>query len=152
MIRLSCSFTSLLESIDELHCTLTHWSRHPKLKETLEANAIERMRLAVHEWVANLIQHADFSTEVPEIELTVQIKGNRVRCIIADNSKGFDLDSEHELRKQALTDTILPERGMGLPIIMTCTDELLYQSQQNGTNRIEFYVASDDDPCLNIPF
>lgn len=152
MIRLRHRFTSLPDSIDELHDVLSRWSKHPDMQEALEADARERMRLAVHEWVANLVQHADFHVGQPEMVFTVTIKSGRVKCIVIDNSNGFDLDNEHEMRKQALNDTILPERGMGLPIIMACTDDLRYQCLEDGTNRIEFYVASDDDPCLNIPF
>lgn len=152
MTRLRHEFSSLSASIDELHEVLDDWSSHNGLQQALEPGAIERMRLAVHEWVANLVQHADFSDGHPDVEFSVAIENGRVKVIVIDNSNGFDLDSQGELRKQALADTILPERGMGIPIIMACTDDLRYRCRENGVNRMEFYVADDEDPCLNIPF
>lgn len=152
MTRLRHDFSSLSASIDELHEVLDRWTGHNGLKKALEPDAVERMRLAVHEWVANLVQHADFSEEEPEVRFCIAVENGRVKVIVVDNSNGFDLDNQGELRKQALADTILPERGMGIPIIMACTDDLRYRCRNDGINRMEFYVADDEDPCLNIPF
>ena len=77
-----------------------------------------------------------------DVSLTVNPAGDRIRCIIEDNSDGFVLDSHLEIEPDYL-DT-LPERGMGLLILKICSEELTYQRDEfGGYNRLEFFISAD---------
>jgi serine/threonine-protein kinase RsbW len=108
------------------------------------------MKLAVHEWLSNLIQHADFAERDPAITLQVCQNGSGVHCAIEDNSRGFDLDGRLTARSEILER--FPERGMGLLMIKACTRDLRYTQLTETRHRLEFCVTAEHDPWLNIPF
>lgn len=108
------------------------------------------LQLAVHEWLANLVQHARFSAGPPHVQLTVDEDGDAVACTIEDNSEGFNLDEALEKRRQGLSP--LPERGMGLLILFACASEIQYDRNRAGRNRLHFVVSSEGEKTLNISF
>lgn len=99
-------------------------------------------KLLVHEWVANLVQHAQFGDRNPEIVINFESAGNgsTVRYVIEDNSMGFDLATY--LEGQTSVREPLPERGMGLLILSTCSEEIVYRRVNEGKNRLEFVLRS----------
>jgi serine/threonine-protein kinase RsbW len=144
------SFKQLDAVIDELHGLFDGWEREGALLSHLDPDTIQLFRLAVHEWVANLVQHADFGSRSPVVVLDVIPNGRRVRCIIEDNSEGFPLDEKLVTQRLALKP--FPERGMGLLMLNAATEYFEYSLADNGHQRLEFTVSADADPCLNIPF
>ena len=107
------------------------------------------LQLAAHEWLANLVQHAEFDGRAPHIHLALEEHAGDIACAIEDNSDGFDLDEA--LRKRRAHLSPLPERGMGLLILFACAAEIQYR-RQPGRNQLRFVVSDDQDKCLNIPF
>lgn len=144
------SFTRIEGVIDDLHSLFESWEKEGALLSHLDEDTIQLFRLAVHEWVANLVQHAGFDDRIPEVTLDVIPNGRRVRCVIEDNSNGFPLDERLEAQRLALKP--FPERGMGLLMLNAATEYFEYSESDNGKQRLEFTVSSDSDPCLNIPF
>jgi len=144
------SFSRLEGVIDELHSLFEAWEREGALLSHLDQDTVHLFRLAVHEWVANLVQHACFEDRLPEVTLDIIPNGRRVRCIIEDNSAGFPLEERMDLQRLALKP--FPERGMGLLMLKAATEYFEYSESKNGRKRLEFTVSSDSDPCLNIPF
>lgn len=136
--------------IDRVHTLFERFENEKTLAQSLDEDTLQRLKLAVHEWLANLVQHGNFDDRVPEITLTMQPVEQRVRCIIEDNSEGFDLDGHLSARNEVLD--AFPERGMGLLMIKSCTEDLSYQELRDGYHRLEFIVAANQDPWLNIPF
>ena len=136
--------------IDRVHSLFERWERDQTLSPTLDADSLHRLKLAVHEWLANLVQHSSFDSRIPEVTLTMCLENGCVRCTIDDNSEGFDLDGHLSANNAVLN--AFPERGMGLLMIKSCTERLSYQKLQDGHHRLEFCVAPDQDPWLNIPF
>jgi serine/threonine-protein kinase RsbW len=150
MVATSQRFTKLDDMIDELHSLFDQWSSDGIFSPDLEAHAVGLLRLSVHEWVANLIQHADFQGQDPEVILEVVPNGKTVKCVIKDNSAGFDAAKHLRLRMENLER--LPERGMGLLMLNAATEYFEYSRSTTGLHRLEFSVSADVDPWLNIPF
>jgi serine/threonine-protein kinase RsbW len=143
-------FKGLSDVIDELHGLFEEWECKDALLSHLDPNTIQLFRLAVHEWVANLVQHADFADREPELILDVIPNGRRVRCVIEDNSEGFPFPEQIDVQRNALTP--FPERGMGLLMLNAATEYFEYSQTDDGRRRLEFTVSSDADSCLDIPF
>ena len=143
-------FEELDGVIDDLHKTLDRWESNGAFSSELDAETVQLVRLAIHEWVANLVQHADFGAANPEIILDVYPNGRSVKCVIQDNSLGFDAAKHLQIRRDKLEP--LPERGMGLLMLDAATDYFEYLRSENGHHKLEFTVSADMDPWLNIPF
>ncbi len=144
------SFKRLDGVIDELHDLFESWEQEGALLSHLDLDTIHLFRLAVHEWVANLVQHACFDGRSPEVTMDVIPNGRRVRCIIEDNSFGFPMHERLDVQREALKP--YPERGMGLLMLNAATEYFEYTESESGRQRLEFTVSADSDPCLNIPF
>ena len=141
-------FTDLKTVVDGIHSLFDRiqpGELHPALDET----ALLQAKLAAHEWTANLVQHADFDGQTPEIIVDVWTEADRIKCVIEDNSKGFDLEEQFARRRNGLPS--IPERGMGLLMLQACTSELHYEREDGGC-RLQFVVTWGRNPCLNIPF
>ncbi|MDA0378603.1 MAG: ATP-binding protein [Bacteroidetes bacterium] len=143
-------FHKLDAVIDELHGLFELWEREDALLSHLDSDTIQLFRLAVHEWVANLVQHADFGDREPDIVMDVIPNGRRVRCIIEDNSEGFPFPEQIDVQRNALTP--FPERGMGLLMLNAATEYFEYSQTREGRRRLEFTVSGEADSCLDIPF
>ncbi len=145
-------FSDLGSLIDRVHRLFDQWElvavEHPAIDE----DTLSRTKLAVHEWLANLVQHASFKERDPEVIVEVRLNDEGIYCTVEDNSEGFDLDLR-VLERGALLGP-LPERGMGLLMLTACADDLSY-CPHNGTserNQLSFSIRANDDPWLDIPF
>lgn len=144
-------FRDLDTIIEQVHALFETWEREEYLPDSMNVATLYQLKIAVHEWLANLVQHANFETETIDVALCVALDDARVRCVIEDNSDGFVLDMHLEIEPEYIDS--LPERGMGLLILKICTEDLLYQRDEYaGRNRLEFYVAADQDAWLDTPF
>jgi anti-sigma regulatory factor (Ser/Thr protein kinase) len=146
------SFRNLEQVTDELHQLFEGWQHKPSLNKVLSPFAIEVLKLAVHEWVANLVQHGDFSDREPEISLQLAGGDGRVHCLIEDNSDGFDFQNQLGCQRDLLEGSVPPERGRGLLMLIACTRDLSYQSNIPGRQRLQFWVAGDGGESWDIPF
>ncbi len=142
-------FSDLCSVIDHVHDLFAQWERTVVQSEA-DVQALHRVKLAAHEWLANLVQHATFDQRVPEISFAIHLNEDRIDCTIEDNSDGFDLESQLLERSTSLEP--YPERGMGLLMLNACTDALTYQSVDGNRNRLTFTITANKDPWLDIPF
>ncbi len=144
------TFDQLGTLIDRVHGIFEHWMLNGNRPKDVGEDLVWRTQLAVHEWLANLIQHADFSNRDPRITLELSPCGESIACVIEDNSQGFDLDGKL-LSRQEILDAF-PDRGMGLLMLKSCTVNLSYQQIPGDRHRLEFVVTTEPDPWLHIPF
>lgn len=144
------TFCDLDALIDQVHALFSRWERDERFAPALEVDDLHRLKLAVHEWLANLVQHAHFNGHAPEISLSVAVQDEGIQCSISDNSDGFDLDDELTLRSTSLES--LPERGMGLLMLQACTKRLSYERINGSVQKLEFVVSTQDNPWLKIQF
>jgi serine/threonine-protein kinase RsbW len=136
--------------VDRVHNLFDAWEHEETFQPPLDIPALHQLKLAVHEWLSNLIQHADFAGRNPELKLELCENGTGVHCAIDDNSRGFDLDAQLSARSEIIER--FPERGMGLLMIKACTRDLRYTQLAEDRHRLEFRVTAEHDPWLNIPF
>lgn len=156
-------FDTLDTLINRVHLLFDYWRHMRLLTPPLDATQFEVARRTVHEWMVNLVQHADFGNRPPEIGLRIFLDVNRVRFAIEDNSAGFDLPlsggrSETSNRGVPINSDTLSDRSFGLQIITVCTNNLAYRYLGTHWHRVTFDVLPDPKPCidrndaLNMPF
>jgi serine/threonine-protein kinase RsbW len=155
-------FQDLHTVVDDLHGVFERWERSDTFLPPLDLFARDVMKLAIHEWVANLVQHADFGERTPLIELSVRANGESVRCKIEDNSRGFDFDLQLVRQHTKVVESAVPaERGRGLLMMIACTDNLRYHqpsppasadAHDCGHHRLEFSISASKKPWIDIPF
>ncbi len=147
---LTFRYSDLEDVVDRVHALFVRWEREGTFQPPLDVAALHQLKLAVHEWLSNLIQHADFDDREPMLSLAFARNRENVWCAIDDNSQGFDLNAQLNARSEILEK--FPERGMGLLMIKACTKKLSYRQLNDSINRLEFVVCAEQDPWLNIPF
>ncbi|WP_103028957.1 ATP-binding protein [Salinibacter altiplanensis] len=143
------TYTDLDCAIDEVRSLSDDWPP-PAQNGTVDDETLHCMCLVLHEWIANLHQHAHFQNNTPRVEIQLTCNAEQVDCSVLDNSNGFDLASY--LPTDDEDPEAFPERGMGLRIIEACTDELSYSPTEDGLHRFKFIIPSDHDPWLNTLF
>lgn len=114
------------------------------------SSVVRYAQVVLHEWLANLVQHADFEERSPEIRVQIRAEKHTITCTVTDNSRGFDLQSQ--LAEQRNSAQALPERGMGLRIINACTQSCTYRPMDNGWHRFKFSIPADHEPWLSMLF
>ena len=149
MCLLSKDYTDLDHALDELRTVLQDWSAQQD-PAPLEDETLRYTQLVLHEWIANLLQHADFNDRTPSVQIRLETENRHVSCTVIDNSEGFDFDEQLPSQEEAMAD--LPERGMGLRIINACTDKVSYTATDSGRHRFAFSIPADHDPWLSMLF
>lgn len=116
-------FCALDSVIDEVHALLDTWADGDALGTSMDEDGMYVLRLAVHEWIANLVQHAHFPGPT-EIVLTAEPDGDGIRCTVEDASAGFDFASQLDAQTALLDAPAPSERGRGLLMLITCSEDL----------------------------
>ena len=144
-------FTRLDRAIDEVHALFDAWAESGALAPALDEDGASVLRLAVHEWVANLVQHAAFPAGA-EVTLDVHVAGDAVHCVDEDTSVGFDFAGQVE-QQHAIFDAPAPsERGRGLLMLITCTEDLSFRpATADSPQRISFSVRAGSGAALFAP-
>lgn len=150
MIRVKRRYTCLDEAIDDMRALLCTSDESPLPDVSLSDEILEYVRIVIHEWVVNLIQHAEFRGATPTVEMEFQFENRHVSCVVKDNSEGFDL--EHQLSVQQQTPPPFPERGMGLRIIHACTREMSYRSGADGWQHFSCIIPARSQPWVDTLF
>ncbi len=131
--------------IDDVHALFDAWNDLGTLRPPLNADGEIVLRLAVHEWIANLVQHASFASGSPEICLCVDVRSSVVEVSIEDTSQGFDLMGQLEAQSEILSAPAPSERGRGLLMLITCTEALDYRPASEGRQRLSFELHNPDE-------
>ncbi|MDX1418806.1 MAG: ATP-binding protein [Rubricoccaceae bacterium] len=142
----ACRFRDLDTIVDEVHALFAGWARAGTFAETLDASGIFVAQLAVHEWVANLVQHAAFGGRAVEIDLSLTVEAGGLRCVIEDNSDGFDFEEQVDRQERLVQAPEPSERGRGLLMLIACAEDLRYESAGRGRQRIAFVVPASLPP------
>jgi serine/threonine-protein kinase RsbW len=153
MQQLHRRFDDLDLIIDDVHALFDMLEEEGGEHIPLDYFALQVLKLAVHEWVANLVQHANFDGVEPSVRLLLVPDGARVRCVIEDNSGGFDFASQSEHQRSHLESAPHPpDRGRGLLMMIACTENLSYGMSPSGSAggdgfscdgwyRLEFWIS-----------
>ncbi|MEM1056409.1 MAG: ATP-binding protein [Bacteroidota bacterium] len=138
-------FYDLETVVDEVHALFDTWTEDASLRPALDGDGEIVLRLAVHEWIANLVQHAAFVERPPEISLTVTVEADDVYVEVEDTSLGFDLLGQLEAQSAMLDAPAPSERGRGLLMLITCTRALEYRPAGEDRQRLSFRLANPGD-------
>ena len=95
------AFTDLDRAVDRLHAICDGWTDDGPIAHLLGADGMHVLRLTLHEWVANLVQHASFAAEA---EIITVLEGS---LMIALNRGG----NNTRLQKKDIT-TYMRVRGL----------------------------------------
>jgi len=150
MTALTRTYNDLDRALDEVRPVLDEWVAEQDADTAPRDDTVHYTQLVLHEWIANLMQHARFGNRSPAIQITASTRDRHISCVVIDNSEGFDLEERLSVDEDATDD--FPERGMGLRIINACTNQLSYTSTESGRHRLEFTIPADQDPCLSMLF
>lgn len=101
-------------------CTKIH-------KTSLGKEFVQDVELCISEACTNAIKYGSRKGLEDNISLRFQIYKNKVRIIIGDRGKGFDLE---DIPEPDVKD--LPESGYGLYIIKAKMDEVKYERRKDG--------------------
>lgn len=144
-------FSDLEHALDTTHTLFEDWMDEPRAPAALpDAETLQHARLVLHEWLANLVQHADFQERTPDVVINVHPEQNKVYGTVVDNSEGFPL--EHRLETQTTNALPFPERAMGLRFISACTDTLSYSRTDDGRYQFTFSIPINHTPWLSNLF
>ena len=134
------TFYDLTTVVDELHALVDGWAEAGTFEPDVDAEGMEVLRLVLHEWVANLVQHAVFPGAV-EITLDVEREPGGALCVLEDSSAGFDLLAQLDQQRSLLNGPGPSERGRGLLMLVTCTEDLAFAAPIDGARqRVAFRV------------
>ena len=131
---------SLDTIIDRLQELFDQWENQAIFPATIRLDMLDRARLAAHEWIAHLVQYADFEDRMPQIALSVWAEANRLCCLVADNSSGFKLETYPKAASDPFYD-VMPERGMCWLLIEACTERRAYRPLGNQGFELEFSIS-----------
>lgn len=132
--------------VDEVHALFDDWVDAEPYSTALDEFGLLVMKLAVHEWIANLVQHADFRDTTPSIRLRLVPEADGLHCTIEDNSAGFDFRG-HLTQQQTVVQQPEPsERGRGLLMLIACTEDLSYETDYRGQQRLAFAIRLPVEP------
>lgn len=143
-------FNDLELAIDDTHALFEQWITEVDVTNDAASDTLCHARLVLHEWLANLVQHADFQGRTPEVSIRVHPTRHKVHCIVVDNSAGFEFT--HRLEAQTTNASPFPERAMGLRLIEVCTESLSYHHTDSGLHQLEFSISTDHTPWLSNLF
>ena len=149
MNTITRTYTDLDRAIDEVRTLADEWTAS-RQSGVPDDKMIQYACLVLHEWIANLHQHAHFRDDPPTVKVRLSCEDCHIFCSVSDNSEGFEMDTHLPTEDDDLES--LPERGMGLRIIKSCTDDFSYTPAEDGLYRFEFIIPSDHDPWLNTLF
>ena len=128
------AFTDLDRAVDRLHAICDGWTDDGPIAHLLGADGMHVLRLTLHEWVANLVQHASFAAEA-EILLTIDVQEGAVHCIVEDTSAGFDFAAQIESQRTLLDAPSPSERGRGLLMLVSCAEDLEFRAAEPGVRQ-----------------
>lgn len=137
--------------IDRTHACFDRWARECVFPAGIKEETVERLRLAVHEWVANLVQHAEFDGRAPEIHVRVWPDGETLCCVVEDNSEGFDLKIAGHVGEVEQHVRALRERGLGLMLLRAVAAQLDYQRETGEWCRLRLCVDADAKGTTDPP-
>jgi len=131
--------------VDDVHAQFDAWESLDDVQSAIGEDGLAVLRLAVHEWIANLVQHAEFCGPA-ELVMSLDVVDGGVRCQIEDSSRGFDFVRQIGAQQSILDAPAPSERGRGLLMLVSCAEDLAFrEADADGPQRIAFTVSAPDD-------
>ncbi|MEO0556868.1 MAG: ATP-binding protein [Bacteroidota bacterium] len=134
--------------VDDVHAQFDAWAAVDTFRTAIGDDGLAVLRLAAHEWVANLVQHAEFCGPA-ELALSLEIVDDGLRCQIEDSSRGFDFVRQLDAQRSIFETPAPSERGRGLLMLVSCTEDLAFREvSETDPQQIAFTVRAPEDDNL----
>ncbi len=141
----SFTFSDLEAVTDDVHALFDGWDADGTMGRSLDPTSALVLRLAVHEWIANLVQHAYFR-RAPLIQLDISFEDGGVAVALEDSSEGFDFAQQLGTQRAILNSPAPSERGRGLLMLITCANDIGFRPATRGhSQRIAFAIRPPHD-------
>jgi len=128
--------------VDAVHTQFDAWAEIDELNDAIGMDGLAVLRLAVHEWVANLVQHAEFCGDA-ELVISLEIVDGGIRCHMEDSSRGFDFVDQIGAQQSVMNAPAPSERGRGLLMLVSCAEDLEFrQADGDQPQHIAFTVRA----------
>lgn len=138
--------------VDAVHAQFDAWADDDRIESAIGPDGLAVLRLAAHEWVANLVQHAQFCGPA-ELVLTLEVVEGGVRCQIEDSSQGFDFIRQIGAQKSILDAPAPSERGRGLLMLVSCAEDLAFrEADDHHLQQIAFTVSTPQEDVFAALF
>jgi len=111
------TFGSTLESVDSAEALVLGIANEMGFQE----DDVHQIGMAVRESVVNAVVHGNCYSKRKKVRLSVTKERDRILVTVADEGKGFDLDSLPDPLSQ---DNLLRQSGRGILLIRAFVDEL----------------------------
>jgi serine/threonine-protein kinase RsbW len=102
-------------------------------RSTIDEAAMHKLKLAVDEACANVIEHAYNNDNTREITIHVWFDDAQIEVAVIDSGSPFDPHAHKPLK---LEDLLGQTGGMGIRIMQMATDEIVADTDENGHNRL----------------
>ena len=102
-------------------------------RSALGESEMQKLKLAVDEACANVIEHAYDNDNTREITVHVWFDDAQIEVDVIDSGSRFDPTAHKPLE---LRDLVGRKGGMGIRIMQLATDELVADTDENGHNRL----------------
>jgi serine/threonine-protein kinase RsbW len=129
--------------VEDVHEYIDRW-----VQENNRPQQAILLRIALQEWISNLLQHADFNGSDIKVDLDTCVEREMVVCTIEDNSLGFDIEGEPSFSSGIEHQG---ERGRGLWMIREIASEgLLYEPIGESHFRLVMSIGNNPELWDNI--
>lgn len=102
-------------------------------RSVLAEGDLQKLKLAVDEACANVIEHSYNNDNTREITVHVWFDDSQIGVDVIDSGTAFDPASHNPIK---LEDLVGHTGGMGIRIMRLATDELVADNDENGHNRL----------------
>ena len=102
-------------------------------RSRIEEADLDRLKLAVDEACANVIEHAHDNDSTKELTVHVWFDDTQIGVDIIDSGTPFDPNTHKAI---AIPDLVGHRGGMGIRIMRLATDEIIAGVDENGHNRL----------------
>jgi len=130
----------MLESLESIEKALDYLKEEYEKSLGRKGFPFTQVRVALFEAFSNAVKHAHLNR--PELEVVIQLilEAKKIEVQVLDCGKGFDFEKVKALSqrkgfllKQAARIAQIPEMGLGIFVITTLMDEVLYIPATDGT-------------------
>jgi serine/threonine-protein kinase RsbW len=126
-------YQKIVPSDPELLPELDSYITQIALEAGIDEDKLNSLSLSFSEAVSNSIVHGNKKDPAKNITITIKVNDSKLRVIIKDEGKGFDLQAVPDPTKP---ENILKDNGRGIHIMKSFLDSLTYNFTPDGTETI----------------
>lgn len=124
--RISLTLDSTLESVARAESEAEKFA----LRAGFSEDDVPNIAMAIRECAVNAVMHGNAYDEQKKVHLSMEMAGNEMRVIVADEGAGFN---QEELPDPLAPENILRGSGRGIFLVKAFMDEVHFRKLNPGT-------------------